>query len=359
MFARAALSVLVAVGALAVGQKDARGAAAPRFYLRYSAPASCPEQSEWLRRLHEHSPHAEMAVASEAAPSLSVDLTEVPGGVQAALSATDLDGDVTTRSLVGPTCREAVDASAWILAVWLDPAAAASPAPPASSTSPADAAPAAVPLNTTTPVAAATEQRQPIAVRADSAPPRERRAAGSNSVPRWGVGAELGTFFTALPALPFGAGGFLEAAWPRLGVLRPLVHVGGFATLGGTSDTARGDVRMRLASARLLGCALEWPVASPVTLHACASFELGSIRGQGENTYNPDEGTAIWRALGASARGRFAVARLMSLDAEAGLVFPLLRDRFVFAPNPVVSGYAIPAVGGTLSLGLTVHFSAH
>jgi hypothetical protein len=350
MFARAARSVLVAFGALAVGQQDARGAAAPRFYLRYSAPASCPEQSEWLRRLRAHSPHAEMAVASEAAPSLSVDLTEVPGGVQAVLSATDLDGDVTNRALVGPTCREAVEASAWILAVWLDPAAAASPAepPPAEAT-----------LNATTPVAAATEQRPLITVPGDSLPPRASRSATSNAVTRWGVGAELGTFFTALPALPFGAGGFLEAAWPRSGVLRPIVHVGGYATLAGTSDTARGDVRMRLASARVLGCALEWPVASPVTLHACASFELGSISGRGENTFKPGEATAIWRALGASARGKLAVARLMSVDAEAGLVFPLLRDRFVFAPNPVLSGYAIPALGGTLSLGFTVHFSAH
>jgi len=192
----------------------------------------------------------------------------------------------------------------------------------------------------------------------DSPPPRERSSARRDSDPRWGVGAAGGAFFTALPALPFGWGGFVEAAWPRWSVLRPLVHLGGFTTLPATSDTARGDVRMRLTSARLLGCALEWPHAAPLTLRACASFELGAINGRGENTFDPDEGTAIWRALGTSAHARLAVARLVSLDAEAGLVFPLLRDRFVFAPNPVLSGYAIPALGGSLSLALTVHFSA-
>jgi hypothetical protein len=31
----------------------------------------------------------------------------------------------------------------------------------------------------------------------------------------------------------------LEAAWPRLGVLRPIVHLGGFATLPGTQHYGR------------------------------------------------------------------------------------------------------------------------
>jgi hypothetical protein len=36
---------IVVLGALAIGEHDAWGAAAPRFTLRYSAPASCPERS--------------------------------------------------------------------------------------------------------------------------------------------------------------------------------------------------------------------------------------------------------------------------------------------------------------------------
>jgi hypothetical protein len=45
---------------------------------------------------------------------------------------------------------------------------------------------------------------------------------------------------------------------------------------------------------------------------------------------------------------------LVSLDAEAGLIFPLGRDRFVFGPEPAVSGYATPALAGTFSLGFTI-----
>src|SRR6185436_11166552 len=127
------------------------------------------------------------------APLLSVTLTEVPEGVRAELSATDLDGAVTKRALVASTCREAVEGSAWILAVWLDPAAAQG-APPPDGARPAPSSrvvSAQEPPSTPPPVVVA-------------APPPVAPSDSTATSLRWGVGAEVGTFFTALPDVPIG-----------------------------------------------------------------------------------------------------------------------------------------------------------
>jgi len=109
-----------------------------------------------------------------------------------------------------------------------------------------------------------------------------------------------------------------------------------------------------LATMRTVGCVLAWPHELPFRLQPCAVWELGRLRGSGEATIAGSTASVTWHSVGALGRATLEIVPLVSVDAEAGVIFPLQRDRFVFGPAPVVSGYATPALAATFSLGFTV-----
>jgi len=166
--------------------------------------------------------------------------------------------------------------------------------------------------------------------------------------------AQGGEFFTALPNSPLGFASFLELRAWRSSTVAPLLRVGYVSVGSGVGDTERGRARVSLTTLRTLGCVLQWPRDSALSLRPCAVWELGRLHGSGEETVSGSTAHVFWQSVGALGRASFEIFPLVSIDAEAGLIFPLRRDRFVFGPEPVVSGYANPAFAGTLSLGFTV-----
>jgi hypothetical protein len=157
-----------------------------------------------------------------------------------------------------------------------------------------------------------------------------------------------------LPEPSLGFGGFLELrAWGE-SFVAPLLRVGYVAAGDGTVRTTRGNARVTLATMRTVGCVLAWPRERRFKLQPCALWELGRLQGRGEQTSASSTATVAWHSLGALGRATLELFPLVSLDADAGLIFPLKRDRFVFGPAPVVSGYAIPAAAATFALGFTV-----
>jgi hypothetical protein len=311
------------------------------FFLTYTAPPGCPDRQAWLEELSLRSPRVVLAAESERAPILRVDLAEIDGRVRADLVAIDVDGRETPRTVFASSCREAAVGSAWIAAVWLDP----SLLPPAQPTTLAPEATVAP-----VPNAAMVETRKGPAGR----PPPPGSADSARATPvRVEANVQVGSFMSALPGVPVGFGVFLGvSAWPAT-VFAPLLRWGYVAAGKGTADTERGDVQVSLGMARGLGCVFAWR-ASIVALRPCAFFELGHLDGAGENTTLPTTEAAAWRSLGTLARAEFRISSMVSLDAEAGLVFPLARDRFVFGPPPPVVGFAVPPVAGSFSLGLSL-----
>ena len=169
-----------------------------------------------------------------------------------------------------------------------------------------------------------------------------------------GASAQLGDFFTGLPDSSLGFGGFLQLRAWRRSFVAPLLRVGYVAAGDGTVRTTRGNAHVTLATMRTVGCVLAWPRERPFRLQPCAVWELGRLQGRGEETSASTTANVTWHSLGALGRATLELFPLVSIDAEAGLIFPLKRDRFVFGPTPVVSGYAIPAVAATFALGFTV-----
>ncbi|HEX2670335.1 MAG TPA: hypothetical protein VHM25_05655 [Polyangiaceae bacterium] len=313
------------------------------FHLEYAAPANCADEETWLRELSRRSSRVVLARDGQAAPSLRVALTEVDSRVEADLTVVDLDGHATQRMLNASSCAEAVQGSAWVSALWLDPSASEQPAaeeigleePPQRT----GESPSAV-------VARPTEST--------SSNPPTRSAARAASPLRVGASIQVGTFFTALPSTPLGFAGFLELRAWRKSVVAPLLRLGYVSAGSGVESTERGDAHVGLETFRALGCVLEWPREAWVSLRPCAVWELGQLSGSGEQTTAASKATATWHSVGALGRATFEIFPLVSVDAEAGLIFPLARDQFVFGPAPVVTGYATPALGGTVSLGFTI-----
>jgi len=158
---------------------------------------------------------------------------------------------------------------------------------------------------------------------------------------------------TALPEAPFGLAAFVAVSAWQATLLAPALRWGYAASGTGRSETERGDVLVSLGTMRGVGCVFAWK-ASHVTLRPCALFELGSLKGRGDNTSEATTETISWRSLGVLARAEFRTLSWLSVDAEAGAVFPLSRDRFVFGPDPSAVGYAPPVVTATLSVGVSV-----
>jgi len=314
------------------------------FYLEYVAPANCADEETWLRELARRSSRVVKARDGQAAPSLRVALTELDASVEAELTVTDLDGHATKRMLSASSCAEAVQGSAWVSALWLDPSASEQPA--------------AEPSAFEEPPQRAGESGSAVVVRpAESAVwnPPPRSPAPSALLPlRVGASMQGGVFFTGLPGSPLGFAGFLELRAWRRSFVAPLLRLGYVSAGSGVDSSERGDAHVALATFRALGCVLEWPREAWVSLRPCAVWELGQLSGSGEQTTAGTKATATWHSLGALGRATFEVFPLVSVDAEAGLIFPLVRDRFVFGPEPSVTGYATPALGGTVSLGFTI-----
>jgi hypothetical protein len=97
------------------------------------------------------------------------------------------------------------------------------------------------------------------------------------------------------------------------------------------TERAAGVAHFRLDAARLSACPLGLR-ASALSAHACAVFEIGSLRARGTETYDPKAYSRLWLAPGTEL---LLAARLfgpVALQLGAALAWPLRRDRFAFAP---------------------------
>jgi hypothetical protein len=121
-----------------------------------------------------------------------------------------------------------------------------------------------------------------------------------------------------------------------------------------TSETGvhLGDAQFEWWALELSACPLRWPADGALALRPCAGFEAGSLTGRGSRTRDPAEKSALWLALGCSARLEWAALDVLRLELEGGAGFPLTRDSFFFAPQQTV--HEIPGAIGRAALGLAV-----
>ena len=108
------------------------------------------------------------------------------------------------------------------------------------------------------------------------------------------------------------------------------------------------EARFVWLASRTSVCAFRASVAS-LEFGPCAVLELGALRGVGLTGTNRQSQTGLWLAPGALFYGALRHGNVR-FGVQSGLVVPVVRDRFLFAPNTEV--FHPPALGLLAEIGL-------
>lgn len=315
---------MVGFAALATlgGGADAHaGSRAVDVSLSYRSPPECPSRDQVVEQLETRGLRV---MTTPGAKHLSIDVAMAPTDgrrFNGQLTVAAPDEPTLSRGLTGRDCQAVTLSLALVAGLALNPAADET----------TDATPVA------TVAVAAPDAREPP------------------GVPAWYVGAAgRGTSAVGTgPALGFSL--FVERAWgARPGAAVSLVF--SLATVAPETFTLpfrSADLRAYLG--RLDGCWFGGLLAARrVVLSPCAGFELGAVRGEGNDT-RPRTATRPWAAPTVSVRFGLALTHRVWLAAAGHAFAPLVRDTYVFdAPSETI--HRTPAVGGGLEIGLAGAF---
>jgi hypothetical protein len=310
------------------------------FRLNYDAPTECPGADHVSARIRAGTAHARPAVGEEPRHDMTVVVSRGESGFVASLTVRSPDGSETARSVPAPTCAEAVDAAALILAITIDPEAAALES--ARLEAEAQAKPNAR--------AEETKPKEPEAAKPGvppPSPPAENpevdRTAPKGSGDRLLVDASVGFVALALsPGLtPDFSGGVayepvLGKAVPRFGLS---VHYARSLAV----EAPQGTASFERLGARFDACPLR-AGSRDLSLRPCLSLETGRLLAKGEGALTSQDHPVFWAAAGAFLSGELRAPDTWSARAEIGALFPFRRDEFYFDPGHDIV-HTIPPVG--------------
>jgi hypothetical protein len=273
--------------------------------LRYAAPPGCPTRDAAVELIRERTPAVRFAAG---APRVfEVVVTAGEHGYTGALVV----DDVADKQLTAPRCDDLVTALALVIALAIDPAAAAAPRVEA-------VAPPPPPLPRTPP------------------PARRLDAALAGVL---GVGPT--------PDLFLAGGVAARAAWPA--VAAELAVVAGRDSI--REDGARATFTRfvaRPAACRLRG-------GSRLEVGGCGHAEVGLVRATGEDIINSRGLNRLWVAVGAHGTLRWpAMPSRGFAQLQLGLTVPITRDRYRFLPGILI--HETPPLTGWLSAGVGLRF---
>ncbi|HVY49065.1 MAG TPA: hypothetical protein VHB21_24415, partial [Minicystis sp.] len=170
------------------------------------------------------------------------------------------------------------------------------------------------------------------------------------------TGAELVAHGGVGPSLAPGGALFVGFGRRETDVLTPTFRLWGIAAPGGSiaATNAFAVATMHFLAGAFEACPVQLPASAFVRFYPCASFELGTLQGQGDGTVAHENRTRPWAAGDVTARAQWALVDHVVLELQGGLSFPFVRDTFFLATG--AEAYAVPAVAGTLGAGVGVRF---
>jgi hypothetical protein len=315
----------------------------PAVSFSWSAPAGCPDAESVRSR-------ARSLAGAGAAVDATAEVTRADDGFHVVLHVR-VNGSSGERTLISPSCADAAQSVAAILALAASTPAAAlaspatstpapAPAPPPVSATPTPPPPVPTPATPETPVA--TPSPVPALAPTTALAPRPPRA----STPHPGIvegrlEADAACDIGTLPSAAFGGEVRVSLAlWRRLAL--------GLAAGAWLDQSAKvagvGGASYSLLTFDASGC-YELLRRGSIGLSPCLLVELGRIAAQGFDTSQNHGAQPLWVAVGLGARGRWEAARWLALVAEVDGVAPTARQEFT-----VGQGSGSPAVLYTTSL---------
>lgn len=153
---------------------------------------------------------------------------------------------------------------------------------------------------------------------------------------------------------------FGDLGLERAGLVSPSFRVSVHRTLEiATAEVPLGHGILAWTYGRAEACPLRFAVASSVALRPCVVFDAGVVSADGEGPKNARSVLGAWAAPGALARADWMIPLspkgwALALEAQGGLVLPIVRKTFIFEPSSTV--YQAPVAMGLASVGAGVRF---
>ena len=270
------------------------------------------------------------------------------------------------RELQGTSCDEAAALIAFISSLVLDArpeerlkaTELAAPAAAASSSGRHEATalppkPSVAPPPSSTADSSTADGSTP-----DSSTPDGGSTARRGTEAHVAVSAAL-AFETAVANKP-PPGGLFGAAvrWPRASIFAPELRAELLVTSTTKQEAPAGKVSLGLTAGRLSACPVRLPALNgELRLGLCATFDAGSLHARGSSDIQGRSQTMLWLGGGLSLLAEVPLSRAFELQLLAGAKALVSHDTFILEADPAGSGpplraYDVPAISGTLALGL-------
>ncbi len=186
--------------------------------------------------------------------------------------------------------------------------------------------------------------------RSEIAPLPERPAVPSAKKPRWTFGtfASGGVRSGTSPVLAPMVGASIEVRRTGDAWIAPRFRMSGLHAWSESTST-QGTMKYQLMTSAVDACVVQLPLhRERASLCPIARLEIGSqravgIEGQGRGA---GSGAGLWLAASGMVRAQTTIARGLTLELDAGALFPLVRNEIVRGIDSTVS-YSIPAVAWT------------
>jgi hypothetical protein len=293
---------LSVAAAAALGNAASARASSEVVELRYAAPDGCPTRRAVESAILERTANVRFATPGRRVFAITIKATD--DGFRGTL---EID-QAADKELAAQHCEDLANAFALVTALAIDPMATVLPRP--------------VPL----PPAQAALRQGPGWVEVDL-----------DAMVDAGVG----------PVAMFAAVVEARMRWRDAYQLE-------LAAIAGRDSKAEdgGEARFTWLAARPAVCR-RWSWHDQA-IDGCGHVEVGAVRAAGEQIVNQRDLTRLWLAAGAHAGLGVPLGQSIFARLQLGASVPLVRDRYIFAPNVAI--HDTPLVTGWLVLGLGMQF---
>jgi hypothetical protein len=267
--------------------------------LRYAAPSGCPSRAAFEAAILERTPNVRLAAPAQRV--FEVTIEAVPDGFRGALVV----NRVADKELAAPSCEDLTSALALVTALAIDPTASVAPRP-----------------------ATAAPVRRPSA---------------------WSYEIDL----DAMVEAGVGPGALFAGAIEARSTLHDSYAIE-LAAIAGRDSAEHDGARARFTwfAARPGACVRGH--VERVTLDACGHLEVGGVRANGAMIINQRDRTRLWLAAGWHGNVHVPLGSRGFGLLQLGASLPLVRDRYLFAPNVAI--HETPGLTGWLVVGVGVRF---
>lgn len=288
------------------------------FRLVWSSSAGCGSSRTFMAGLTGPTSVLRDARVDERAITLIVELFRAQGGVRGQLMMRKPDGELMTREVIGQDCQEVESAMALIANVMVDPLA----------------------TGTDTVVV----KTDPMIVRVEGASPpsrwslrvEQRLSARTAVAPRFAWGPALGAMLTR-----------------ETGDLHPSVGLSAMWAQA-TSSASTGSAELDWVAGRLALCPAGWQPGPSWDLRACATLQLGRLRGTGFATRAAASKAIFWGSGGVELEARYQLLGPLWAGLESEFTLPFSHERFYLEPSETL--HRVPNWGVSFGLGLGLRF---